>query len=462
MIDAISPQPAAPGGSAGAPGGALAPDGLFAALIAGFAVPSIQAAPGGDAEITQPASPLSLLASAKPADEPGSEVSAATPPAAPPLSPFAPATPGLPAAGTAPPDVAPPAKAATPANAPLQDAAPGELAALAQPVKAEGPPSRLKPPVPPPPPGEGDGAVPAPQDLGPAAAANAATTDAIEPPPPDAPAKATPHASVLAAPPPVLPRDAGAPAPTGTIADETGTTDQPGSGEPSGARKGVAGRLDPPPTDAPKPKTEQAAGSAQRPLPVAPTPVAAAPDPQPGRPADPLPSGVDPVATPASSPGAQPHAILTATAAADASRHAPPPPPAEQLVVQVTRAVQDGVDRLTVELKPETLGRISVRIEVMHDHRIVAAVAVDRQETLDLLQKDARVLERALQDSGLKADSNSLSFSLREQGGHGAGQTPSDASDALGEGAEDGAPPAELPAAIQTWRISATGIDIQI
>ena len=41
---------------------------------------------------------------------------------------------------------------------------------------------------------------------------------------------------------------------------------------------------------------------------------------------------------------------------------------------------------------------------------------VERSETLDLLQRDARSLERALNDAGLKADSGSLEFNLRGDG----------------------------------------------
>ena len=40
----------------------------------------------------------------------------------------------------------------------------------------------------------------------------------------------------------------------------------------------------------------------------------------------------------------------------------------------------------------------------------------DRPETLDMLQRDARVLERALNDAGLRADSGGLSFNLRSDG----------------------------------------------
>lgn len=40
---------------------------------------------------------------------------------------------------------------------------------------------------------------------------------------------------------------------------------------------------------------------------------------------------------------------------------------------------------------------------------------VDKQQTLDLLQRDASGLNRALQDAGLNLSNNGLNFSLREQ-----------------------------------------------
>jgi hypothetical protein len=40
---------------------------------------------------------------------------------------------------------------------------------------------------------------------------------------------------------------------------------------------------------------------------------------------------------------------------------------------------------------------------------------------LDLLKTDARGLEKALEDAGLKADSNSLNFNLRGQDGRPSG-----------------------------------------
>ncbi len=93
------------------------------------------------------------------------------------------------------------------------------------------------------------------------------------------------------------------------------------------------------------------------------------------------------------------------------------PPAVQQVAVQITRAVQNGTDRFTVELKPVALGRITVNLEVGHDNRVIAVLSAERADTLELLQRDSRALERALQDAGLNTDSGSLSFSLEGDNG---------------------------------------------
>jgi flagellar hook-length control protein FliK len=87
----------------------------------------------------------------------------------------------------------------------------------------------------------------------------------------------------------------------------------------------------------------------------------------------------------------------------------------EQISVTIQKAIKDGTDRITIQLRPPELGRIDVRIEVAGDGRTLVHVAADRSDTLDLLQRDARDLARALQDAGLRADAGNLQFSLREQ-----------------------------------------------
>tara|TARA_B100000212_G_scaffold232118_1_gene176445 strand:+ start:338 stop:2674 length:2337 start_codon:yes stop_codon:yes gene_type:complete len=98
-----------------------------------------------------------------------------------------------------------------------------------------------------------------------------------------------------------------------------------------------------------------------------------------------------------------------------------PQPTTNQVFVQLTKAVQNGQNKITVQLRPEELGRVEVKLDIGGDGRVKAMVMADKPETLDLLQKDSRVLERALQEAGLKTDNNSLSFNL--QGKEGNGQT---------------------------------------
>ena len=140
----------------------------------------------------------------------------------------------------------------------------------------------------------------------------------------------------------------------------------------------------------------------------------------------PAPSQAAPVSPAPASPSAAPLAAAFDAKLQSADAAAPPPaptgqapraapPPAMQVAVQVAQAVEDGVRRLEVKLHPAELGRVEVKLDVGHDGRVLAVVAADRQDTLDMLQKDARSLERALQDAGIRADSGSLSFTLRQQ-----------------------------------------------
>ena len=114
----------------------------------------------------------------------------------------------------------------------------------------------------------------------------------------------------------------------------------------------------------------------------------------------------------------------TARSAAQAAAHRPARPaqtaPATaQVAVHIVRAVADGVSRFNVQLQPAELGRVEVKMEISRDGAVRAMVVADRQETVDQLQRDSRALERALQEAGLKADSQNLHFSLRGgQNGH--------------------------------------------
>ena len=93
----------------------------------------------------------------------------------------------------------------------------------------------------------------------------------------------------------------------------------------------------------------------------------------------------------------------------------PPRSISEQVSVQVQRAIGQGTDRISIQLKPAELGRSEVKLEVAHDGRLNAVISAERSDTLDLLKQDAKSLQQSLQQAGLNADSSSLSFTLQQQ-----------------------------------------------
>ena len=126
------------------------------------------------------------------------------------------------------------------------------------------------------------------------------------------------------------------------------------------------------------------------------------------------------------------------------------PVPIDQVAVHIRKAAVAGQDHIRIRLHPAELGQIDVRLQLNSDGAVKAAIAVDRAETLDLLQRDARGLERSLQDAGLKTDSGSLSFHLRGEGQGGTKGGQGGAADAGAAGRDGGeaetSPDEPLPA----------------
>lgn len=92
------------------------------------------------------------------------------------------------------------------------------------------------------------------------------------------------------------------------------------------------------------------------------------------------------------------------------------PPAVEQVIFQLNRNVKSGNDQLSLQLNPTELGRVNIKLNINADGKVQGTVVASNPATLDLLLKDVRSLERALQDAGLRADSGSLQFSLGGQG----------------------------------------------
>jgi flagellar hook-length control protein FliK len=72
------------------------------------------------------------------------------------------------------------------------------------------------------------------------------------------------------------------------------------------------------------------------------------------------------------------------------------------LAVEIVSRMREGLRRFEIRLDPPELGRIDVRLEVDRHGQATTKLTVDRPETLDLLQREARGLERALQQAGLR------------------------------------------------------------
>ena len=81
----------------------------------------------------------------------------------------------------------------------------------------------------------------------------------------------------------------------------------------------------------------------------------------------------------------------------------------QALAVRIASRSEDGASQFTIRLDPPTLGRIDVRLHVDAQGAAQAQLSADRPQTLQLLQRDAPALERALKDAGLDLGSG-LSF----------------------------------------------------
>lgn len=115
-----------------------------------------------------------------------------------------------------------------------------------------------------------------------------------------------------------------------------------------------------------------------------------------------------------------------------------------QIAFELSRQVQDGNTRFQIRLDPPELGRIDVKLDIDNNGQVHARLTVEKAETLDLMQRDQRALERALQQAGLDQNKTNLEFSLKqnpfagdqnqrgggEHGGPGGGQDGQDETDA--------------------------------
>lgn len=88
------------------------------------------------------------------------------------------------------------------------------------------------------------------------------------------------------------------------------------------------------------------------------------------------------------------------------------PSAADQIKMQIEKGLQAGSTTIKVQLTPDSLGRVDVKLDIQNGS-VKATITADRPETVALLKSDQAGMVQALQDAGLNADSSSLSFYLR-------------------------------------------------
>lgn len=96
--------------------------------------------------------------------------------------------------------------------------------------------------------------------------------------------------------------------------------------------------------------------------------------------------------------------------------------PLHVVPVEIGARALAGNKRFDIRLDPaEETGRIDVTLEISDKGEVSAKLTVDRVETLHMLQRDARTLERAFEQAGLKPSEGGIDMSLRDSSDQQAG-----------------------------------------
>jgi hypothetical protein len=170
-------------------------------------------------------------------------------------------------------------------------------------------------------------------------------------------------------------------------------------------------------------------------------------------------------------PGAAGGTVAGSSAAAptDAARGAQAasaPVPVSALPIEIGMRALEGSQSFSIRLHPEELGRVDVKLHISDDGSVKAQIVVDRVDTLAMLQRDAKTLERSFEQAGLRTSDTGLQFSLSSDTGQ--QQRPGPQQDAtlprttpLAQGF-DALTGQDLASALAAIRNAAGGLDIRI
>ncbi len=111
----------------------------------------------------------------------------------------------------------------------------------------------------------------------------------------------------------------------------------------------------------------------------------------------------------------------SSTATLTAARSATQGHPATHMVsVALQRGAEGafmGTDRqFTIQLDPANLGKVKITLQFGENNTVKAKLLAERPETVSLLQKDAAMLERTLNNAGFNVTGDGLTFDLGQNG----------------------------------------------
>jgi flagellar hook-length control protein FliK len=92
------------------------------------------------------------------------------------------------------------------------------------------------------------------------------------------------------------------------------------------------------------------------------------------------------------------------------------PTPLHVVPIEIGLRALAGGRKFDIRLDPAELGRVDVSLNISDSGEVTAKLVVDRVETLHMLQRDARTLERAFEQAGLKPSNAGVDIILRDPG----------------------------------------------
>jgi flagellar hook-length control protein FliK len=138
-----------------------------------------------------------------------------------------------------------------------------------------------------------------------------------------------------------------------------------------------------------------------------------------------------------------------------------PPSPINlpHMAFEIARQVHAGSNKFQIRLDPADLGRVDVSLDIDKNGTVNARLVVEKMETLDLMQRDQRSLEKALQQAGLDSSKTNLEFSLKQNS---SGQQDRGNGNGLPSGSRSGSDDAvdAIPTSIYSGSVSASGVNM--